>query len=170
MGRAAQRGYTYLALLFVVALSSIALSGAAALWSTEGRRAREQELLFVGEQFRAAIGSYYENSPGAVKQYPASLNELLDDRRTAPPQRHLRRLYADPMIDPITGAAPWALLRSPSGGIVGVHSRSAAAPLKRARFDQRDESFTGKTHYSDWKFVYDKASFKHVPALFQRVP
>jgi hypothetical protein len=32
------------------------------VWSAAVKR--EQELLFIGEQFRGAIGQYYEGSPG----------------------------------------------------------------------------------------------------------
>ena len=36
--------------------------------------------MFIGEQFRLAIGSYYENSPGMPKRYPPSLEKLLAGR------------------------------------------------------------------------------------------
>lgn len=156
-----QRGFTYLAVLFAVAISSIVLSGALAMWSIDERRDREAELLFAGDQVRQAIASYYESTPGAGKHYPASLDELLADSRFTPPQHHLRRLYADPIT-----RAPWALVRSAGGGVMGVYSPSAGLPLKRANFSESDTLFAGKTTYADWKFVYQTAHNRNEPAVF----
>ncbi|MFM9434742.1 type II secretory pathway pseudopilin PulG [Janthinobacterium sp. CG_23.3] len=155
-----QRGFTYLAVLFAVAISSIVLGGALAMWSIDERRDREAELLFAGGQVRQAIASYYEGTPGADKHYPANLNELLADSRVTPARHHLRRLYADP----ITGA-PWALVRGAGGGVMGVYSPSAGAPLKRANFGESDALFAGKTQYADWKFVYQTAHNRNEPAV-----
>lgn len=47
-----QKGFTYLGLLFVVALMGIALAATGSLWVVERQREREQELLFVGDQIR----------------------------------------------------------------------------------------------------------------------
>ena len=92
----AQRGFTYVGLLLAVALAGVALAAAGMLWSTTAKRDKEAELLFVGDQFRRAIGSYYEGTPGA-KRYPQRLADLLEDKRLAITRRHLRRIYADPM-------------------------------------------------------------------------
>ena len=54
----AQRGFTYVGLLLAVALAGVALAAAGTLWSTVAQRDRELELLFVGDQYRRAIGSY----------------------------------------------------------------------------------------------------------------
>ena len=56
-------------MLFAVALIGILLAAAGQVWRTEALREKEKELLFVGEQFRQAIGSYYENSPGVPRRY-----------------------------------------------------------------------------------------------------
>ena len=52
----AQRGFTYLALLVAVALLGIGLAAGSELWSQTRQREREQELLYIGAQFRRAIG------------------------------------------------------------------------------------------------------------------
>jgi type II secretory pathway pseudopilin PulG len=158
-------GFTYLAILFAVAIISITLTGTISLWSIERQRDKEQELIFVGDQFRQAIGHYYENSPGAVKQFPTSLADLLSDNRFSTIQRHLRRIY----LDPISGTYKWGLVMTPGGGIIGVYSPSNASPIKRAEFAGRDEQFVGKTRYSEWKFVYEKGFVKNAPAIFLRV-
>lgn len=159
-------GFTYLAILFAVAISSIVLMGGMSLWSLERQREKEQELLFIGDQYRQAIGHYYENSPGSVKQYPTSLDSLVTDNRFSTIQRHLRRIY----IDPITETDKWGLVMTSGGEIMGVFSPSNATPIKRAEFADRDEEFAGKAHYSDWKFVYEKDHVKNVPAIFLKVP
>ena len=84
---AAQRGFTYVGLLLAVALAGVALAAAGTLWSTTAKRDKELELLFVGDQYRRAIGSYYEGTPGA-KRYPQRLEDLLEDKRLAVTRRH----------------------------------------------------------------------------------
>lgn len=150
MAPGSQRGFTYLAMLFAVAMVGVALSAAGVMWSTERQREREKELLFIGNQFRHAIADYYEHSPGTVKRYPRSLVDLLRDNRFLGIQRHLRQIYVDPM----TGSDNWGLITAPEGGIMGVHSLSNARPVKQAGFSDRDADFERKETYSDWRFVY----------------
>lgn len=145
-----EKGFTYVWMMFAVALAGIVLAGAGQLWRTEARREKEKELMFVGEQFRRAIGSYYENSPGMPKQYPDSLEKLLEDKRFPGVTRHLRKIFLDPM----TGKDEWGLIRKPGIGIVGVHSLSVQVPLKRANFIQRYAEFSDAKSYRDWKFIY----------------
>lgn len=142
-------GFTYIGLLIFIALMGIALAETGVIWHTEMRREKERELLFVGDQFRRAIGMYYERSPGA-KQYPKALEDLLLDRRYPNTQRYLRRLYADP----VGGTSEWGLVRGPDGGIVGVHSLSEAEPLKRAGFPLKYEEFEDASSYTGWRFMY----------------
>jgi type II secretory pathway pseudopilin PulG len=148
--RGAQRGFTFLGLLIIVMIMGAGLAATGALFSHAAQREKERELLFVGNQFRAAIESYYRRSPGAAS-YPKALADLLEDKRFPMPQHHLRRLYADP----ITGQPDWALVEAPGGaGIMGVRSRSEAAPIKTGNFDARDAAFEGAGSYAEWQFVY----------------
>lgn len=148
MRRRGQRGFTYLGVLILVALAGVALAGAGELWSTASKRDKEAQLLFAGDAFRRAIGSYYEGSPGA-KQFPQRLEELLEDKRLPVTRRHLRRIYVDPM----TGKPEWGLVKH-GDRIVGVHSLSGEKPLKTANFRPEDDAFKGSGAYSDWRFVY----------------
>lgn len=145
---ARQRGVTYLAVIFAVAVLGLLSAATGQVWQTAAKREKEAELLFIGNQFRQAIGAYYERSPGATKEYPEKLEDLLADNRFPMPQRHLRRLYRDPM----TGTTEWGLLRA-AGRIVGVHSQSAARPLRTA-FTGRDAGFASANGYDEWLFIY----------------
>lgn len=148
-----QRGFTYLGLLFAVALAGVALAATGVVWSMERQRERERELLFIGEQFREAIASYYERSPGLVKRYPAKLDDLLKDGRFLTVRRHLTQIYRDPM----TGTRNWGLISAPEGGVMGVFSTSTAAPIKRAGFAAEFSEFDGKGSYAEWRFIYRPA-------------
>jgi len=68
-----QAGFTFIGLLFMVALAGIAIAGTGILWHMEGRREKEVELLFIGEEYRNAIGNYHDKSPGEAKLYPEKL-------------------------------------------------------------------------------------------------
>lgn len=143
-------GFTYLGLLFFIAIMSITLTLASTLWSFAQQRERERELLFVGHQFRHAIGLYYEHTPGTVKKYPNSLNDLLQDNRYVTTQRYLRQIYRDP----ITLESDWETVSAPEGGVMGVYSKSDAATIKTESFRNEDRLLEGKNRYSDWKFIY----------------
>lgn len=150
--RSGQRGFTYIGVLILVALAGVALAGAGELWSTESKRDKEAQLLFIGDEFRRAIGSYYEGSPGA-KQFPQRLEELLEDKRLPVMRRHLRRIYVDPM----TGKPEWGLVKY-GDRIIGVYSLSEAKPLKTANFRSEDDAFKGSGAYAEWRFVYEPAA------------
>jgi type II secretory pathway pseudopilin PulG len=145
---ATQRGFTYLGLLFAVAVMGVALAGAGQVWQTAAKREKERELLFVGAQFRSAIAQYHASSPGAGR-YPMQLEELLQDDRYPGVRRYLRRLYRDPM----TGKSEWGLVKAPDGGILGVHSLAEGRPLKNAGFAEADAAFVDVETYAEWKFV-----------------
>jgi type II secretory pathway pseudopilin PulG len=148
----AQGGFTYIGLLVAVVVMGLMLTMVARVWSTTEQREREKQLLFVGHAYRAAISSYYAYG----HKFPSALDELLKDERFPLPRRHLRHLYPDPM----TGQADWTLVLTSDGqGIIGVVSRSKAAPIKRAGFPLEDESFKGADCYCGWQFVYSANRF-----------
>ena len=148
--RAQDRGFTYLAILFLVALMSAGLAVTGVIWSTTQRRENEAQLLRVGDQIRTAIGRYYEGTPGSIKRYPTKLEDLLEDKRQLALQRYLRRLHRDP----ITGGNVWGLIRAPDGGIMGVHSISGLQPIKVQGFPDEYKGFSSARAYADWLFVY----------------
>ena len=115
MGRLRQLGVTYLAVLFLVATMGAIWAAIGNIWSTTSQREKEKELLLIGAQFRTAIGQYYEKSPGALKKYPETLEDLLKDNRQLGTQRYLRKVF----IDPITKTSKWGFVMSPHGGDYG---------------------------------------------------
>ena len=116
------------------------------VWHTAAQREREADLLFVGQQYRQALDSYYAVNSGGVQQYPARLEDMLDDRRSQTTLRHLRKLYPDPM----TGKADWVLLMA-GERIVGLHSRSSRSSFQRS-FEGVDAPFNGTERYDQWEF------------------
>lgn len=140
-------GFTYIGLLLFIAIAAIGLSVAGMGWQYQIRAEKEKQLLFVGAEFRNAINSYYASTPEVAKVYPASLNDLLLDKRIPNIKRHLRRIYLDPM----TGKADWGLVTQ-QGRIVGIYSRSILAPFKQKGFNLAEAKFAGAKSYRDWIF------------------
>jgi type II secretory pathway pseudopilin PulG len=145
------RGFTYLTVLFAVAILGGGLALVGELWHTAAMREKEARLLYAGSQYRKAIERYYLSGP---RQYPRELAQLIRDPHHPGTVRHLRKLYPDP----ITGKDEWGLVRAPDGGVMGVHSLSEERPLKSAGFRARDKGFEGAQRYSDWTFVFIPAA------------
>jgi len=141
------RGFTYLTVLFIVALLGIGLALVGEVWETAAKREKEAELLFIGHEYRKAITRYYL---AGKNQYPRELGDLLKDPRQPGTVRYLRRAYPDPL----TGKPEWGIVKAPDGGIAGVHSLSDQKPLKSGNFRLRDAGFESATTYADWKFIY----------------
>ncbi|MCR6478742.1 type II secretion system GspH family protein [Variovorax sp. ZS18.2.2] len=55
----AQRGFTYIWMLLLIALMGVGMTVAADVQTTVSQRDREKELLAIGRQFRTALASYY---------------------------------------------------------------------------------------------------------------
>ena len=145
-------GFAYIALLASLAILMMALTSASESIAQNAKREREQQLFFVGEQFRNAIGSYYENSSQATKQYPKTLESLLKDNRSINPDRHLRQIYNDPITDDVF----WGLVKNEQQQIIGVFSTSSEEVLI-TNFDSKVVSVDieqGILIYSNLKFIY----------------
>ncbi|HJS77291.1 MAG TPA: type II secretion system protein [Burkholderiales bacterium] len=159
-----ERGFTYITVLFVVAMMSGGLALIGEVWHTANVREKEAELLHIGNEYRKAIERYYLSGP--VRQYPKSLADLVKDPRHPGTVRHLRRLYPDP----ITGKDDWGLVKSADGGFAGVYSPSEDAPLKTGGFGVRDAALEGKTKYSEWQFVFAPAQAAAKPGAVAAKP
>ena len=137
--RSAQSGFTYLMVLWWVAISSVALAAMGQQWVMESRRQREAELAFRGEQIKQAIDAYYASAPdGQPKVLPKRLEDLVEDKRQMKVKHHLRQLW----VDPITGK-PWGVVKA-GEFIKGVYSTSRQKPIKAPG---------NAPSYQEWKFV-----------------
>ncbi|MBC3929998.1 type II secretion system protein [Undibacterium sp. CY21W] len=145
-----QQGFSYLVALFMVAVLAVVSVRGVEVTVTKERRMKELELLYVGHAYRTAIKNYYDNTPGTAKQFPRDLASLLEDSRTSRLNRHLRKLYADP----ISGSHNWGIVTAPDGGIMGVYSLSTFVPIKVSQFQSEYLHFTNAKTYQDWKFIY----------------
>jgi hypothetical protein len=88
--RRKQAGYALLFVVFMVATIIIAATAAAPSVLTEGRREKEAEMVWRGEQYERAIGLYYKK----FGKYPTKVEDLT---RQTNGVRFLRQAYTDPM-------------------------------------------------------------------------
>ena len=148
-----QQGFTYIGVLVILAVMMMALGAVSEIWHSVMQREKEQELLFIGHQFRAAIGKYYAQSGN---RYPASLEVLLESNDIgvtgagAKKSRFLRKLYQDPM----TSERNWGLVTGQDKKVQGIYSLSEERPFKTTGFTNADADLELAEKYSDWKFVY----------------
>ncbi|SNB47892.1 type II secretion system protein [Geobacter sp. DSM 9736] len=164
-------GFTYIAALMMVVVMGIMLGVVAESWQMIMKREREEELLFRGEQIRYAIERWYKPRPGQHVPTPLrNLDDLAQDPRSLSVVKYLRNKPSEAasLKDPITGNE-WEVVKNPEGGIMGVHSKSEAEPVKQKNFPIVNETlpnntvnrdiykrFEGKKKYSEWQFVYNQ--------------
>lgn len=145
-----QHGFTYLWVLVGVAALGLGLVRAAEVVSMADQRGNERVLLAIGNEFREALRRYHDVAlVDGSHQYPLTLEQLLADDRDGSVRRHLRKIHTDPM----TGKADWGLVRV-DGRIVGVHSLSAKAAIKRDNFSDLDRDLIGKAMVGQWVFAH----------------
>ena len=119
--RAGEAGYAMAALLVGLSVMAVVMTMAMPVWSTAAKRAREDELVFRGEQYARAIGLYQRKYANAL---PPSIDVLLNER-------FLRRKYLDPItggeFQALTGAAGQATPGVGGAGPGGAQPGSAGA-------------------------------------------
>lgn len=110
-------GYAVLFAIFLVATMLIFAAAAAPNIVTQGRRLREQEAIWRGNQYVRAIRLYYQKNG----QYPSSIEDL--QKANAVGIHFLRKSYKDPMN---STDGNWRLIYvTPAGQLVGsVHYHS----------------------------------------------
>lgn len=152
-----QRGFTYLMLLWWVAISGVMLMALSQRWVMESRRQREAELVFRGEQIRLALEAYAKVPVReGLSPYPQKLEDLLSDSRGGKTVRHLRQVWRDP----ITNQRTWGLLKD-KGGIRGVYSLSTQAPVTAPASVRR---------YDEWRFEVQAAPAPALPTQGASAP
>jgi len=154
-------------MLAIMTIIGIMMAVMGPSWKTISKVEKEKELIWRGHQFRLAIQRYYLYK--GLQQFPSELSDLLKDPRSPAGARYLRKIY----IDPMTGKDDWVVVQGGAGtsaggmstGIMGVHSKSEAEPLKKDNFDPEDAKFVGKTHYSEWPFTFDPNSLNQAAVV-----
>ena len=150
--RRQETGFSYLMVMIAITLMGLVTTMAARQWKTMVQRELEADLLAKGMEIQTALALYSASAkagrvvPGEV--YPQTLAEL-----TRPPKPFLRKVYLDPL-----GRGEWELLRAPTGGIMGVRSKSRHKPIKQGNFPLAVRHFEGKPTHYDWVFQYPNPS------------
>jgi type II secretory pathway pseudopilin PulG len=146
------RGVTYLALMFSIVLIGISASATARQWTVMIQREKEADLVAKGIEIQNALSVYSATMKlGRVTNmevYPQSLAEL-----TRGPKPYLRKVYQDPM-----NGGDWEYMRAPTGGVMGVRSKSNIRPIKERDFPLAVRHFEGRKSYRDWIFQHPNAS------------
>jgi type II secretory pathway pseudopilin PulG len=116
MRRQRQAGYTLLMVVFMVATMIIAAAAATSSVLTQGRREKEAEMVWRGQQYAHAIGLYYRK----FGKYPTKVEDLT---RQTNGVRFLRQAYTDPMNKE---DGTWRFIYvGPNGQLIGsVHQTS----------------------------------------------
>ncbi|MDP1948388.1 MAG: hypothetical protein Q8L77_12910 [Nitrospirota bacterium] len=147
-----EQGVTYLMLMFAIVLIGIVTTAAAKQWKVIVQRELEADLLAKGIEIQNALAFYSATvkagrvMPGEI--YPQTLADL-----TRLPKPFLRKAYLDPM-----GHGEWEYLRAPTGGIMGVRSKSYAKPFRQHDFPLAVRHFEGRNTYHDWVFQHPNPS------------
>jgi type II secretory pathway pseudopilin PulG len=149
MRAGSQRGFTLVAVLAAMFILALGTQKVMTFVSTDAQRDREAHLLLVGQAYVRAIGTYYESSPGGIKRWPRSLEDLADDTRFVGIKRHIREVYPDPI-----SRQQWGIVASPDGGVAGVYSLSEKKPIRTAALDTGSMTLPAAGRYMDWQFVY----------------
>jgi hypothetical protein len=146
------KGVTYLFLMFAIVVIGLSTTAAAKQWKVMVQRELEADLLAKGIEIQNALMLYSATrQAGRVmlgEVYPQSLAEL-----TRLPKPFLRKVYTDPMSH-----GDWEYVRSPTGGIMGVRSKSRAKPLKKQDFPPDVRHLAGRASYYEWVFQHPNPS------------
>lgn len=121
------RGSILIILIIMILVVQISATRIGPLVSTQIKREKEQQLLFILREYNRAIARFQRFN----RRFPTNLDELVK----SPHPRYLRRIYSDPM----TGKAEWDL---------DMDSRGTG--IKEIRSKSKDKSMTG-VEYWRWR-------------------
>ncbi len=108
-----EAGYALLMVVFMASVMLIVAMAAAPNIITQGRREKEEELIWRGEQYARAVRLYYHKNG----RFPQSVQDLVKAKNEI---RFLRKAYPDPM----NPDGSWRLIYvTASGQLVGSHKR-----------------------------------------------
>jgi hypothetical protein len=111
-----QEGYALTLVVFMLALIVIASVAAAPDVITNGRREREEEMIWRGKQYVRGIRLYvrYYQTHGGTTRFPTSMEDLTKNKVGI---RFMRQAYKDP-VNPVDGS--WRMIYvGPNGQLIG---------------------------------------------------
>lgn len=109
-----ERGYAYLLVMLILALLIVSTMAAVPNVLIEGRREKEEELIWRGNQYVRAIRLYVSHRTNASHRLPTSLNDLTKGKMGV---HFLRQAYKDPMNKQ---DGSWRLIYvGPAGQLIG---------------------------------------------------
>jgi hypothetical protein len=111
-----QRGYALTLVVFMLALVVIASAAVAPDIITNGRREREEEMIWRGKQYVRGIRLYvrYYQAHGGTTRFPTSMEDLTKNKVGI---RFMRQAYKDP-VNPVDGS--WRMIYvGPNGQLIG---------------------------------------------------
>jgi len=110
-GRRAERGYALMMVVFFVTLLLIASMAAAPSILQQGKREKEQEMIWRGQQYVRGVKLYYRK----MGRFPTSVDDLTKPKVGS--LRFMRQAYKDPMNN---GDGTWRLIYvGPAGQLIG---------------------------------------------------
>ena len=104
-----QRGYALLMVMIMATMMLVAASAVAVNVLTQGRRQREAELAWRGNQYVRAVRLYFKKNG----RFPQSLEDLT--KYTTDQPRYIRKAYKDPMN---TDDGSWRLIYVTANGVL----------------------------------------------------
>lgn len=113
--RRRDQGFALLILLMLATVMLIALTAALPSVYTQGRREKEEELIFRGNEYARAIAMFRRQ----FQRFPSDVKELLQTNG----MRFLRHEYKDPM----TKSGKWRFIHADASG-APIDSRTIARP------------------------------------------
>jgi len=109
--RSRENGYALMMVIFFVALLAIAAMAAGPRILVDGKREKEQEMIWRGKQYVRGVKMYYRK----MGRFPTSVDDLTKPKVGA--LRFMRQAYKDPMN---TGDGSWRLIYvGPAGQLIG---------------------------------------------------
>lgn len=119
-----QRGYALMMLIFFTAIILIMTMSAAPSILTQGKREKEEEMIWRGKQYVRGVKLYYRK----MGKFPTSLDDLSKPKTGS--VRFMRQAYKDPMNK---GDGSWRLIYvGPSGQLIGSLKPSQRLQLPSA--------------------------------------
>jgi type II secretory pathway pseudopilin PulG len=110
--RAEEGGFLLLGTLTMILVSSVLVGVGAKEWSVIEKREREQQLLFIQEQYAAAIERFQQDQG----RLPTKLEEMIENKGQSN-QVFIRKAYTDPMFRDAK-LEDWCLLKVGGAGRV----------------------------------------------------